>query len=704
MLADLKIASKLSLLLILPMATFLFLVTVESIQRWKDIDELKFVERALVVSLSAGELIHEVQKERGYTAGYLGSKGKKFAAELPDQIQKSDAAYKQFIATLADANAHEANAFRPIFASASDKYANLADTRATARDIKIDALQAISTYGSCINQFISALSDLNAHSHKALTSMLQLVHGKEIAGQERATLNAAFSAGTFNKQLYRDWLYRVSAQNTYLHSFTELGGKNAQDLLQNKLKAADSEVIRFRDTAYANLEKSNLEVEPQEWFAASTKRIDSLMEVEKAWGTHLLETARSDVSSAQKNLVVSCTGALVVAFFTILLGWRICITIGRPVRSTLRYAQGVTHGDFDAVLTVHQRDEIGGLADVLREMVARLKEQIQTAQQQQNIAEEKGKVADQCRVAAEEAEKATSARATSLMLAVDKIQGVVESLNIALNALSEQVQTSTEGATNQSNRLESTTAAMQEMSITVVEVAKNAADAAQTANNSHQQATEGSTVVENVISAIGQVQKQSDDMKVDMGILGQQAEGIGQILNVISDIADQTNLLALNAAIEAARAGDAGRGFAVVADEVRKLAEKTMLATKEVGEAIHAIQSGTRKHITHVEQTAKTIESVTLLARQSGDALQELVKYASASTSQAQSIATASEEQSATSETIHRSLEDINRLALMTATAMDQATAVLGELHNQTDILVGVMNDLNSSNAKKSIL
>lgn len=395
---------------------------------------------------------------------------------------------------------------------------------------------------------------------------------------------------------------------------------------------------------------------------------------------------------------------MVVAFFTILLGWRICITIGRPVRSTLRYAQGVTHGDFDSVLAVHQRDEIGGLADVLREMVARLKEQIQTAQQQQNIAEEKGKVADQCRVAAEEAEKATSARATSLMLAVDKIQGVVESLNIALNTLSEQVQTSTEGATNQSNRLESTTAAMQEMSITVVEVAKNAADAAQTANNSHQQATEGSTVVENVISAIGQVQKQSDDMKVDMGILGQQAEGIGQILNVISDIADQTNLLALNAAIEAARAGDAGRGFAVVADEVRKLAEKTMLATKEVGEAIHAIQSGTRKHITHVEQTAKTIESVTLLARQSGDALQELVKYASASTSQAQSIATASEEQSATSETIHRSLEDINRLALMTATAMDQATAVLGELHNQTDILVGVMNDLNSSTAKKSIL
>ena len=249
MLADLKIARKLSLLLFLPMATFLFLVTVESMQRWKDIDDLRFVERALVVSLSAGELIHEIQKERGYTAGYLGSKGKKFSVELPDQQKKSDAAYKQFAATLADANSHENNAFSPLFSSASKKFAELADVRAAARDTRIDALQAIAAYGNCINEFITAISGLNEQSHKALTSILQLMHGKEIAGQERATLNAAFSAGTFSKQLYRDWLYRVSAQNTYLRSFEELGGKKAQALLQNKLKTADYDVTLYRDTA-----------------------------------------------------------------------------------------------------------------------------------------------------------------------------------------------------------------------------------------------------------------------------------------------------------------------------------------------------------------------------------------------------------------------------------------------------------------------
>ena len=182
-----------------------------------------------------------------------------------------------------------------------------------------------------------------------------------------------------------------------------------------------------------------------------------------------------------------------------------------------------------------------------------------------------------------------------------------------------------------------------------------------------------------------------------MGLLGKQAEGIGQILNVITDIADQTNLLALNAAIEAARAGDAGRGFAVVADEVRKLAEKTMEATKEVGEAVQGIQGGTRKHILHVEETAGTIEKATDLARKSGDAMRELVELSGETTTQVQSIATASEQQSAASETIHASLEDINQISSSTAEAMEHAVLALNNLRDQTDVLVGIMGDLKKS-------
>ena len=119
-----------------------------------------------------------------------------------------------------------------------------------------------------------------------------------------------------------------------------------------------------------------------------------------------------------------------------------------------------------------------------------------------------------------------------------------------------------------------TATAMEEMNATVLEVAKNASQAAGTSDGARQKAQEGSGIVGRVVTDIAQVQKQSQALKQDMEGLGKQAEGIGHIMNVISDIADQTNLLALNAAIEAARAGDAGRGFAVVADEVRKLAKR----------------------------------------------------------------------------------------------------------------------------------
>jgi methyl-accepting chemotaxis protein len=154
-------------------------------------------------------------------------------------------------------------------------------------------------------------------------------------------------------------------------------------------------------------------------------------------------------------------------------------------------------------------------------------------------------------------------------------------------------------------------------------------------------------------------------------------------MNVISDIADQTNLLALNAAIEAARAGDAGRGFAVVADEVRKLAEKTMTATKEVGDAIRGIQEGARKNLGNVDRAVSTIEEATGLARQSGAALEEIVHLVEVATDQVRSIATASEEQSSASEEINRSVEEINRISSETASAMTQSAQAVGELATQ---------------------
>ena len=165
-------------------------------------------------------------------------------------------------------------------------------------------------------------------------------------------------------------------------------------------------------------------------------------------------------------------------------------------------------------------------------------------------------------------------------------------------------------------------------------------------------------------------------------------------MGVINDIADQTNLLALNAAIEAARAGDAGRGFAVVADEVRKLAEKTMNATKEVAQAISGIQKGTRENVRRVDLANERIEEATDLARESGDALTNIVTLVESSSTQVQSIAAASGEQSTASEEINRSLDDINRIASETAEAMSEAVEAVSGLLGEAENLLALMREL----------
>ena len=180
----------------------------------------------------------------------------------------------------------------------------------------------------------------------------------------------------------------------------------------------------------------------------------------------------------------------------------------------------------------------------------------------------------------------------------------------------------------------------------------------------------------------------------NMKELGQQAESIGGVMNVISDIADQTNLLALNAAIEAARAGEAGRGFAVVADEVRKLAEKTMDATKEVGGNIQAIQHSARTNIDEVTNAVQNIGEATELANASGQALREIVELASSNSSVVASIATAAEEQSATSEEINNALGDVTRIVAETADGMVQASSAVQDLAQTAQQLKSVMERL----------
>jgi methyl-accepting chemotaxis protein len=288
----------------------------------------------------------------------------------------------------------------------------------------------------------------------------------------------------------------------------------------------------------------------------------------------------------------------------------------------------------------------------------------------------------------------SKARQKTILNVVGQATEIADRVAAASERLEAQVGQVARGAEMQRDRVSSTASAMTEMNATVLEVARSAGEASEQSEGTRAKAQLGAELVNQVVAAINAVNEVGQNLQANMQELGTQAESIGNVMNVISDIADQTNLLALNAAIEAARAGEAGRGFAVVADEVRKLAEKTMHATQEVGASIHAVQQSARVNIEEVGKAVDNVAEANKLANSSGKALNEIVQLAAANSAIVASIATAAEEQSATSEEINHSIEEINNIVTETADGMTQSATAVHDLSLMAHQLHGVVEGL----------
>ncbi|PIE68911.1 MAG: hypothetical protein CSA21_05095 [Deltaproteobacteria bacterium] len=275
-----------------------------------------------------------------------------------------------------------------------------------------------------------------------------------------------------------------------------------------------------------------------------------------------------------------------------------------------------------------------------------------------------------------------------------EIGAIGEQVSSAANELSAQIDEAKKGSDSQRHRTDETTQAMEEMNESILEVAHNAGIAVEHVENAKQEALNGAEIVGKSTTSIERLSTLASDLQKDMEELGEQATNIGNILHVITDIADQTNLLALNAAIEAARAGEAGRGFAVVADEVRKLAEKTMSATSDVDEAVRSIQESAQKNMLAVGQTFKAVDESTGFSEQSRTSLQSIVKLVEETADQVRSIAVSSERQSAASEEVKRSMEEISSIALETTEGMEQATSAVTVLATRAQDLQGLTQNM----------
>ena len=282
---------------------------------------------------------------------------------------------------------------------------------------------------------------------------------------------------------------------------------------------------------------------------------------------------------------------------------------------------------------------------------------------------------------------------TSLGKTLTEVSQAVTAAASAANQISSSTEQMAAGANEQSSQASEVASAVEQMTKTIFETTRNTTTAAEASKNAGKVAVDGGKVVEETINGmvrISDVVKQSSET---VQKLGKSSNEIGEIIQVIDDIADQTNLLALNAAIEAARAGEQGRGFAVVADEVRKLAERTSKATQEIAGMIKHIQKDTDGAVQSMQQGTKEVENGRMLAERAGDSLREIITGAERVADIVTQVAAASEEQSRASEQITQNIELITNVTQQSATGVRQIAHAAEDLNQLTSNLQSLISN-----------
>ncbi|CAK7056022.1 MAG: Methyl-accepting chemotaxis protein PctC [Desulfovibrio sp.] len=397
----------------------------------------------------------------------------------------------------------------------------------------------------------------------------------------------------------------------------------------------------------------------------------------------MMETAEAGAmgNSLVMNIIMVVT---VLGLGMLAFGVLMSRGIIRPLRDVLREVNQVAEGNFDALNRKGGKEdgpEVKELRRDLARMVSQIQSLIASSDAKAAEAEEQSAKAQNALEAAEEARRnADKATRQGRLDAAVQLETIVTQAFNSAHVLEDQIKHASSGAEAQLTSAEKSMGIVRHMGEAVQTVARDAAATEDQAIATREKAEEGSRIVLDVIASIDKVDQGARVLTGYLNTLGGHAEGIGKIMNVITDVADQTNLLALNAAIEAARAGEAGRGFAVVADEVRKLAEKTMEATREVGDAVRAIQQGTRDSIESMSHSAEAVSESTTLAQKAGGSLGAILGVAESTANQMRAITQSAEEQAQASESLTGNTEEVGSIARETASKMQEAETAVAEI------------------------
>lgn len=630
LLRRLSMRNKLLLLLVIPSIVALFFLGVTLLSSWQASQSMQRVQVLSGVSVTASNLVHELQKERGLTAAYLGSKGQRLQPELNQQRQVADQRLKAYQQTLASLNPDELwPTFRQQLSVVDERIKRLAGLRQQVSKLSIPASQAIGQYtqgNAEMLQLVSlmALQAADPQVSNRANAYYYFLLGKERAGIERAVLSNTFARDSFGEGMKQRFVTLLAQQETYSQTFAEFAQPEDAALLTEQVSGrAVEEVERLRKLALSS--DNGFETEAGYWFKMATERINLLKEVENELAERLKTNVDQRGAEERSHLVWMLVIAVLASCFNLGLVFAIYWLITRQLGSLTAAMSRVEASDLSARADLISHDSLGLLAGSFNQMMEQL---------------------------------------SSLVYRVRDASGqLVESVN-QVQQVARDVDDDVQQGLAQADMV---AAAMNEMGASVREVAGSCSEASAKANLANESVADGRQVSVHAKQSIGSLSADIDRASSVIERLAGNSNEIGTVLDVIRGVAEQTNLLALNAAIEAARAGEQGRGFAVVADEVRSLAQKTQQSTEQINAMINKLQQGSQDAVEVMGQSQVCASTTMGQFEQQNTALEQISTQITQVNDLNHQVATATEQQSATVEEINESINAIQQRYQQTA-------------------------------------
>ncbi|WP_321404642.1 methyl-accepting chemotaxis protein [Maridesulfovibrio sp.] len=585
------------------------------------------------------------------------------------------------------------------------KYVELVEASTKTMQTKLTGLQntKLGTYAenglTAVSAYISAFKEVVTDLKK-----MGLDQDSGIQGQLRNTIrnvekicmiyDSSLESGLLrlrrhekNYILYHDGTH-LEEVNKSMDEFTQSINNSALNTEQRSALGDQLNSYQQLVTNYAQL-SSKIERNKQS-FIKSVRTMEPLLEKMASEAETMLKSRSNIISRTTLAVEISTILILLVSIAFIIK------SITSPLKALEICADYVSEGNFDACEKIHLTGELESLRETMALMIVKLKQSMDDAQNKSIEAKRQAQKASEAMHEANSERENTAAMLATMSAISEEADLITEELHVVAHNLASEAEEIKKGADSQRRKTDESAIAVQQMNGSITGVADKASQASKGTDEASRRAKEGFQLVSYVVDSTDRVRIQTQNLKEALSEYSYQAESIGTIMGVISDIADQTNLLALNAAIEAARAGEAGRGFAVVADEVRKLAEKTMHATQEVGDAISGIRSGTEASMTIMDETEGAVTQCFNQAKDAGQSLQDIVSIVAESAGEVQFIASATEEQSAACQQINSSSMEINNVSNETSTRVDHSFAAINNITQLASNLKELTGKLNN--------